>query len=228
MAEWDLGESQFKNQMDANLRFLSAAVQLVLERSDGTLPTPPAAGMLAIDGNGAIVGYIDGAWKVSAVPKLGWAGWDKQRGGPVQFGAQGWASVPWVPDAPKDGRRYIRKDGQWVEDDYRISAFIPQITAAGQQLGSFIIPAPMALPKELTDCVARCQTPSPSDMVISLQHNATDIGTVTFLTGELTGTIALTGTEDIQFAKHDELNLFAPSPNNGVPEGIRILFRLEM
>ncbi|MNS38402.1 hypothetical protein D3C72_706480 [compost metagenome] len=228
-AEWNLGESGYKDGMDANLRFLSAAVQLVLERSDATLPTPPAEGMLAIAENGAtIVGYKDGAWISVAIPRNGWVGYDKLLGTHIHFDGSAWGRPPWIEDAPVNGRRYIRKDGAWLEDDYRISAFIPQITQANQQVASFIIPVPMSLPNDVVDCVVRCQLPPPEEVALILRKNTTQIGTITFTPGETVGVIDITGTADVEFAKHDELNVFAPSPITGVPEGIRILFRLEM
>jgi hypothetical protein len=228
-AYWNLGESGWKPDMDANLRHLSGVVNAVLVRSDGVLPNPASELTMALGVNGHdIVGRLNGQWVTMFVPQAGALVWAADQGKQLRYDGTGWAVVPWTEEAPLDGSPYVRKDGAWVKEDYYISSFIPQITAASQQLAGFILPAAMTLPKLLTDCVARCQTASPETVVLVLKKNTTSIGTITFTASVTTGTIAITGTDDIEFAKFDELSLFAPTPITGVPEGIKVLFRLEM
>lgn len=93
-ADWILGESGYKTQMDSNLRFLSAAVQLVLDQSTGALPASPTNGMLvATTGSADIQARIDGAWVVVATAKKGWLGFDKALDARVEFDGASWAVV---------------------------------------------------------------------------------------------------------------------------------------
>lgn len=121
-ADWILGESGYKTQMDSNLRFLSAAVQLVLDQSTGALPASPSNGMLvATTGSADIQARIDGAWVVVATAKKGWLGFDKARDSKVEFDGTEWVLLSTggggggIPEAPSDGKVYIRKDAQWFE-----------------------------------------------------------------------------------------------------------------
>lgn len=121
-ADWILGESGYKDQMDSNLRFLSAAVQLVLDQSTGALPASPSNGMLvATTGSADIQARIDGAWVVVATAKKGWLGFDKALDARVEFDGTAWAVVTsgggggGVEEAPADGKTYGRKDESWVE-----------------------------------------------------------------------------------------------------------------
>lgn len=122
-AEWDLGESGYKNQMDSNLRFLSAAVQLVLDQSTGALPASPTNGMLvATTGSPDIQARIDGAWVIVATAKKGWLGFDKARDSKVEFDGTEWALLTTgggggggIAEAPEDGAHYVRKNAQWFK-----------------------------------------------------------------------------------------------------------------
>lgn len=121
-ADWILGESGYKTQMDSNLRFLSAAVQLVLDQSTGTLPASPTNGMLvATTGSPSIQARIDGAWVVVATAKKGWLGFDKARDSKVEFDGTEWVLLSTggggggIPEAPSDGKVYGRKDESWAE-----------------------------------------------------------------------------------------------------------------
>lgn len=119
-ADWILGESGYKTQMDSNLRFLSAAVQLVLDQSTGALPASPTNGMLvATTGSPAIQARIDGAWVTVATAKKGWLGFDKARDSKVEFDGTEWVLLTTggggIPEAPVDGKLYGRKDGVWTE-----------------------------------------------------------------------------------------------------------------
>lgn len=121
-ADWILGESGYKTQMDSNLRFLSAAVQLVLDQSTGALPASPTNGMLvATTGSADIQARIDGAWVVVATAKKGWLGFDKARDSKVEFDGTEWVLLSTggggggIPEAPSDGKLYGRKDEYWSE-----------------------------------------------------------------------------------------------------------------
>lgn len=121
-ADWILGESGYKTQMDSNLRFLSAAVQLVLDQSTGALPASPTNGMLvATTGSPSIQARIDGAWVVVATAKKGWLGFDKARDSKVEFDGTEWVLLSTggggggIPEAPTDGKLYGRKDEDWSE-----------------------------------------------------------------------------------------------------------------
>ena len=119
-AGWDLGESGYKDQMDSNLRFLSAAVQLVLDQSTGALPASPTNGMLvATTGSADIQARIDGAWVTVATAKKGWLGFDKARDSKVEFDGTEWVLLTTggggLPDAPVDGKLYGRQDAAWTE-----------------------------------------------------------------------------------------------------------------
>lgn len=121
-ADWILGESGYKTQMDSNLRFLSAAVQLVLDQSTGALPASPTNGMLvAATGSPNVQARIDGAWVVVAAAKKGWLGFDKARDSKVEFDGTEWVLLSTggggggIPEAPSDGKIYGRKDEDWSE-----------------------------------------------------------------------------------------------------------------
>ena len=121
-ADWILGESGYKDQMDSNLRFLSAAVQLVLDQSTGALPASPTNGMLvATTGSTDIQARIDGAWVTVATAKKGWLGFDKARDSKVEFDGTEWVLLTTgggggggLPEAPVDGKLYGRQDGDWT------------------------------------------------------------------------------------------------------------------
>lgn len=229
VAEWDLGESGWKAGMDTNLRQLSGLVNTELFSVNVPLPSNAPAGSLAVsDNNPAIQGRMDGQWVLVAQPKAGLIAWDKTNARHVHFDGTAWGPVIWLQAPPADEHRYAFVGGQWVRDDYRVNAFVPSILAAGQHLASFIIPVPVTLPGDASGSVARCQLGSPNAISLPLHKNGTPIGSIDFAPDQTVGVINITGSQDVTFAANDELNVFAPATISGVPEGVKILFRLEM
>lgn len=229
LAEWDLGESGWKAGMDENLRRLSGLVNTVLMSVNTPLPSGAADGSLAVsDENTSIQGRIGGQWVTVIQPKAGLIAWDKANERHVRFDGTAWGPVIWLQAPPADEHRYAYVGGEWVRDDYRVNAFIPSILAAGQHLASFIIPVPVTLPGDAADSVARCQVGPPNAISLPLHKNGTPIGSIDFAMDQTVGVINITGSQDVSFAANDELNVFAPATLSGVPEGVKILFRLEM
>jgi len=227
-AAWSLGESQWKDQMDANLRFLSVAVQPALEVISGALPETADEGALAWDEEEGKLVFFDGsAWQQCPVqPQRGWQMFDKGGGKVVLFDGSGFIVAAGIEDAPFDGRYYVRKNGQWVRNDYHISSYIPQITAGNQELAAFILPLPMTLGDGAAGCLAKVSVASPNNIVLSLRRNGVEIGTLEFEQGEEDGVFEVDG--DVEFDEHDELSVVSPNTISGSPEGIKLLFRLKM
>lgn len=229
LAEWDLGESGWKEGMDSNLRQLSGLVNVELISVNATLPSNAPAGSLAVsDENTSIQGRIGGQWMTVAQPRAGLIAWDKANLRHVRFDGASWGPVIWLQAPPADEHRYAYVGGAWVRDDYRVNAFIPSILAAGQHLASFIIPVPVTLPGDAVGSVARCQVGPPNAISLPLHKNNIPIGSIDFAMDQTVGVINITGSQDVTFAANDELNVFAPATVSGVPEGVKILFRLEM
>jgi len=230
-AAWNLGESQWKDDMDANLRFLSAVVQAQFESVDGSLPDTPAEGMVIYDPPSDMIrGYLDATWVNITAPKKGWIGWDKKTGRMIIFGESG-VEQAWIEEAPDDGHRYIRMSKQWLRDSYRINAFIPNIVTGAQLLSAFIIPAEMEWAPDAAGSIARCDHASTDDITLDLRKDGASIGSIFYEAASLTGTITLTPLvpgEPIVFTPGSELSIYAPASFAGVPDGLKLLFQLEM
>lgn len=227
-SDWSLGESQWKAQMDSNLQYLSASIQPALEVVSGTLPANPATdNLLAWDATaGVLKCSASGAWVVSPVqPRTGWSVWAKDLQAQINFTGSGFTEAPLV-DAPDDGRTYARKSKAWVAQDYLINTFLAEIVGADSVQAAFIIPGVMSMPKAATGSIARCNTASAADLILSVRKNNIEVGTITFTNGLTDGVIALTA--DVSFVQNDELSIVTPSPLGATPEGTKILFRLAM
>jgi len=226
-AGWDLGESQWKAQMDGNLQYLSAAVQPALEVVSGPLPDNAGEKALAWDEAANSLKYWDGnSWEVCPVqPRAGWSVWAKDLQAQVNYTGAGFTSAP-LADAPSNGRSYLRKDGAWVAQDYLINTYLAQIVGADSVQAAFIIPGEMVLPAGATGSVARCNTASVEDLVLSVRKNNIQVGTLTFLDGQTEGTLAFNTA--VSFVQNDELSIVTPATLGAVPEGVKLLFRFEM
>lgn len=229
LAEWNLGESQWKVGMDENLQYLSAAVQPSLLVTAGPLPTPMPMGSemtLAWDDTVNRLKYWNGsAWVESPVqPRYGWLAWAADVGYGVRF-VGGRFEPDGVVEAPTNGRSYVRKNGAWVAQDYLINTFISQISGDGSVQAAFIIPGTIRLPANAAGSIARCDTAASDAISFSIFRNNILAGTLTFAAGATVGTFSISATS---FNAGDEISIVAPNPIGAVPVGVKILLRFEM
>lgn len=230
-AQWDAGESGWKDGMDENLLRLSVATQPTLVVSSGPLPESGVADReLAWDESDGKLKYAtlspSFAWVECPVqPAPGWWFYDRTLQTHVAFDGTGFYEAT-VGEAPRDGRPYVRMDGGWIVHDYLISAFIPVISALDIVLSAFILPANMTLEAGAAGCVARTQVSGASNTVLHLCKNGVPFGTLTFTVGEQEGEFSVPST--VNFTKHDEISIVSDDTMPGVAEGVTVLLRLTM
>jgi len=117
---WDEGSNGWKDAMDANLRALSALVQLGVISRTTALPGSPSDGNIYIiptgeTDAGKVAVRDNGAW-VNLTPAEGWTAWVADDDEAVVYDGSAWgASGGGLTDAPSDGTVYGRQDGSWVE-----------------------------------------------------------------------------------------------------------------
>lgn len=232
-AFWNLGESGWKDGMDNNIQLLSAAVQSSLLGTWAELPEPDYLPQFAQAWNSTNNTMYSVAgddppryWVVSPVqPRNGWLYYDVSRGMHVVFNS-GTFEPRYVKDAPKDGRPYVRQDGDWIAQDYLISTFIPAIPDLNIVLAAYILPEQMTMKSGAPGCVAKCQMAGGTQTRVFLHKNGTQVGTLTFPAGNANGIFSVSG--NVNFAKHDVLSIVSDATEVASAEGISVLLRLEM
>lgn len=119
---WNYESDGWNDGMDANLRALSALVHLAAGSRTEALPGSPTNGQIRIvpanatANANAIAVRDNGAW-VYLVPKIGMRAYIADTESFVTFNGTLWAddAAAGLPDAPADGKSYVRRNGEWVE-----------------------------------------------------------------------------------------------------------------
>ena len=115
---WDPGSDGWDTGMDANLRTLSAVVQLSAISATTSLPAGSDGDVYIVpsgDANGNDVAVKDdGAW-VYQTPVEGWRAWVQDTAQFLYWDGAAWSAEPdeGIADAPSDGTLYARKDAGW-------------------------------------------------------------------------------------------------------------------
>lgn len=222
--KWDLGESQWKDQMDSNLEYLSIATQPELVVAKGPLPASATLNQLAWDESTNTLRYWDGSkWETSPVqPQTGWTAYASDLDEVVIFSG-GSLKYGFITDSPRDDLTYVRRNGEWVVLDYYMNAFIPQLYGSGDLLSAFIIPSPMRMTQG-SEWIAKAHVAGSSNSSMVIQKNGVNVGTISFPLGSKNGTVTIAADDLI---RGDEINIISTSSTGGGPEGIKVLVKLQ-
>lgn len=93
---------------------------------------------------------------------------------------------------------------------YDLSFYIQGLMDAGERMFRMVASREFFLPVGLPNSVAKARVPANANTTIFIYKNETQIGTVTFLATEDTGTFSFAG--DVTFSPGDILELRAPNP----------------
>lgn len=201
---WTLGFDGWKDDMDANLRVLSAISAGYVKDSVTALPGVPADGDIHLrksdagDNPNAIAIRDAGAW-IHIPPFEGLSLYNRATDTLLLFDGVSWNPfAAGLPDAPQDGVRYVRRNGQWVPalatsapTESLLAALGTETTAITTGTAKVTLRAPYAM--TLTRVRASLTTASSSGIVsIDIKKNGVSILStkLTIDAGEKTSTTA--------------------------------------
>lgn len=194
-AFWNLGSNGWKDDMDANVRILSALVQLSVISRVTTLPVSPTDGDIYIDPDGSPAGQIairdNGAW-VYIEPKKGMVATVEDEDVLVWFDGGAWTSLPTGEIQPYDvGCSYIGAPTD------------------GLVILRYPVTRAMSFPASMTGSYGIAAIAATASSVFSIRKNGTQFATATFAIGGTTATFA--AASSTSFAAGDILTIIAPT-----------------
>lgn len=195
-AFWNLGSNGWKDEMDANIRVLSALVQLSVLSRTTTLPGSPTQGDIYIDPDGSPAGqiaiYDNSAW-VYIAPNKGTVATVEDEDILVWFDGSAWTELPTGAPTPYDlGGSYIGAPTD------------------GVIILRYPMPRAMTFPASMTGSHGVSGVAATASSVFSLRKNGTQFGTMTFGVGSSIASFA--AASQTSFAAGDVLTVMAPSP----------------
>jgi hypothetical protein len=191
---WDLGEDNWKDANDVNLRLLSALVQASVISATTALPGSPTDGDIYIIPSGGDAGKIAirdlGAW-VNVTPTEGFLVWVEDTDKYIRYDGAAWG------DLTTGG------DGSTVPN---LAMFFASTFDADELLMRYQTRTAFDL-TSFADSVASAATASTGTAVLTILKNGASVGTITF-TASAAGVFAGAGAT---FAVDDILSITAPS-----------------
>lgn len=189
---WALGEDNWKDANDINLRLLSALVQLRVKSATTALPGAPVNGDIYIVPTGGAdatkIAIRDlGAW-VYVTPPEGFLAWAEDTNKFLKFDGAAWVDL-------------ISGGGTQA---FILAMFFASTLGASEMLMRYVTKTPFDL-TTLANSIASAGTASTGTQVLTIAKNGSSIGTVTF-TASATGVIAGAGAT---FAVDDILTVTA-------------------
>lgn len=135
------------------------------------------------------------------------------------FGLGDGEEVPaaFIPEAPKDGKAYVRQDGAWVEVtsggeavviQRPIAFFFTTAPAASETLMLYSAAEALAIPQNFLGSVGKVGTPPAADLVLSVQNNGQGFGNITVSPA---GVVSFVSDGPISLEIGDQLSVVAPT-----------------
>lgn len=105
---------------------------------------------------------------------------------------------------------------------YDIMSFFPGVPTADELIFGYTLPREITLPVDFNGAVAKCRVVPTADTVFSIQQNAVEIATVTFLLGLKDGVFNVIASTETVLAAGDDYDIVAPNPVDATCADINI------
>lgn len=247
--DWDLGEDNWKDDMDSNLLLLSVLVQSRVLDIVAAEPGAPAQGDVYLLNEthathpNAIAAYDEAAWHYFA-PLVGWRVWNVAAGGFMTFGGATWAVdvVAMTTEQMQDMIASFLTNGANVNLVYNDAGNIITISAVQPALfynyGSFaatnilsaevlmdhIVTQAHTLAANFAGCVASVGANPTSAWSAVVQKNGANVGTLAVATTGVV-TFTTTGGATVPMAVGDVLSVIAPASVDSTIGRLRFSFK---
>lgn len=107
-----------------------------------------------------------------------------------------------------------------VDQPASISFFAGGLLTGGQLIAELLLPVPTELPSGLSGSLARVRVAGTAEVVISVQKNDVEVGTLTFAIGETVATV--TSSAAISLAADDSLTFVGPATADATFAGLSV------
>jgi YD repeat-containing protein len=247
--DWDLGEDNWKDDMDSNLLKLSVLCQASVINIYAAEPGAPAAGDVILLNEthathpNAVAAYDEGAWHYFA-PSVGWRVWNVAAGGFMTFAAGIWAVdvVAMTTEQMQDMIATFLTNGANVTLTYNDAGNVIAIAAAQPALyynyGSFaatnitsaevlmdhIVSQAHTLAANFGGCYASVGVNPTAAWTASILKNGVAVGQLAVSTAGVC-TFTTTGGATVAMAAGDVLTMQAPVGTDATLGRLRFTFK---